>query len=352
VQQYALSGKRVKEIISVLRQSLPKSVIYISDLEANTRIENVNFCEITGLAFDCVKDMFFVPVDPFSESRIINVYNIAVVCKDAYSFYKKIYQYILDNPDFPNIEDYKKSHLRFQLTKENILSDYPEKERIEILDYSFLFDNIGQKSRKERIKDALAIALDSPVINNLQPLKPKNPINRNVPALNAKPKKSKTTDELYSERTIKRRIRDFNDRSNAKGLTCNMTFENSKHLFSFKYCQLTGMKLDRNKNSKHALPNSFTIDRLNRFEGYTVANTIVMCYEANQIKSDLERHNYTENLSQLIRILDETKRRVLNKYKDNSEYKFKTSKLKAPSDLVGSYKDKKKKQLENRFHIA
>lgn len=352
MEEYALSRKRVKEIISVLKQSLPSSVIYISDLEANTRIENINFCEITGLAFDGFKDMFFVPVDPFSDSRIINIYNIAVVCKDAYRFYKKIYQYILDNPDFPNVEDYKNSHLRFQLTKENVLPDYPEKQKIEILDYSFLFSNIGQKSRKERIKEAVATFPDAPVINNLQPPKPKKPIKRNVPALNAKPKKSKTTDELYSERTIRRRIKDFNDRSNAKGLMCNMTFENSKHLFAFKYCQLTGMKLERTKNSKHALPNSFTIDRLNRFEGYTVANTIVMCYEANQIKADLERYNYTENLSQLTRILDETKRRVLNKYKDNSEYKFKTSKLKEPSDIVGSYKDKKKKQLENRFHIS
>jgi hypothetical protein len=352
MSKYTLSRKRVKEITSVLRQSLPSALIYMSELEISNRTENVEFCEISGLAFQDEKDIFFVPVDPFSDNKVINIYNIAIVCREAYRFYKKICQYILENPDFPNIDDYKKSHLRFQLTKENVLKDNLEKEKIEIVDYSFLFANIGMKSSKERIKDVIANSMNMPVINNLQPPKPKKPIKRNVPALNAKPKKAKSKEEFYSERTIKRRISDFQERSIAKGFTCNMTFENSKHLFEIKHCQLTGMELKRCKKSKHALPNSFTIDRLNRFEGYTVANTIVMCYEANQIKSDLERYNYTENLSQLIRILNETKRRVLNKYKDNSEYKFKTSKLKEPSIIIEVYKDKKKKQLENRFHIS
>lgn len=322
------------------------------------KIESIDACQITGRVFVTEQSKYsIIPLKPFS-SDTVNANRVAVVCRSVRKQYHELVEYIIQNPELDNIEKYKESLLRFDLVNDTVKAYYLEKGRgyfFDVPDYSSLFEKYDEKTKseilKEKIKESLksGVVVNNLLIQNLLDRKPRN----NIPV---KPKskkeiKKKKIDSIFTESAIRSKIEKFKLRSKEKGLTCNVTFENSRHLFQRKYCQLTGMLLKSHPSTKFAYPDSFSVDRINRFEGYNVANMIVLCHEANQIKGDLEKFNYTEDISKIKKILKETKARVINKYKDNSEYVFKGNKTRDIDFILKDYIEARKNNNTLQFVI-
>lgn len=119
---------------------------------------------------------------------------------------------------------------------------------------------------------------------------------------------------FYSDRAILRKIEMCKERSKSKGFTSDLTFENSKHLFSVTHCQLTGLPLVKATKTQEDNPFGFSIDRINRFEGYNVSNLLIVAHEVNKIKSKLEWSNYTESVENLREILTQAKDMMLKRH--------------------------------------
>lgn len=288
------------------------------------RVSTATHCEISGIPFVSLDKVYVVPVYLF-DKNIINVNRIILVNRLVRSYYRELYDYILENPNVIDIEQFNKSDARFNIAKEKAFEQYKnhgrdfESENVVIYDnFDHIYERYDTKTKQELININIAISREKESINNLDKKLDNSHIVLHRKNLIQVPNKSGFTDRL-----IKFKIRRCHERSKAKGLTCDVNFENAKHLFEVEYCQLTGMRLDKTelKNGKH-LPNTFTLDRINRFEGYNLHNIAVICHEANDIKSDLERFNYTEDLDRIKEIFKEVRFRVWNKYKGNSSYKF------------------------------
>lgn len=353
--EFILNHQLFNTRFNVLKSDYQNLNIYFDIDDANERLEGVKYCELTGIIFTTSQEIHFAPVKPFENIGITGAYKIAIVCKDAYEFYLNLYKYIIANPDFPDIESYKISHLKFELTKETVLKN-TNKEIVQITNYSHLFSRFELKTKREKLKDIVKKASDV-IVNNLQPLDEKKintyqniNISKKTPGrLIKQAYEEKLEESLFLKRQILYKLSIFRKRSQEKGLSFNMNLKNSEHLFSIKYCQLTGMRLNKADCAGYSLDNSFSIDRINRFEGYTVANVMVMCHAANKIKGKLERFNYLEDLDEIKKILAETKRITIHNYKGKKSCKFDENKVTPIENIINNYIEKKKDQCENRF---
>lgn len=335
--------------LNKLEHDYPELNIFFNADDANERLllNNVYHCEVTGIKFESLNKIFFIPTKPFENVKV-GVYQTALVCKEAYDFYHNLYSYIVNNPELKDIENYKNTLLRFELTKENVLKS-TEKETIEIVEHSRLFSIFDMKTKREKLKEAIKNS-NAPAINNLSPVKDNNVINeqriqtfrnaKNMPGRLAKKsveEKERNKQSLFLIKQVYYKLSTFRKISGEKGLTCNMNYNNSKHFFDVKHCQLTGMVLTKNDFSGTANYNSFSIDRLNRFEGYNTNNIIVMCHFANQMKGRFEKFNYSKDVNELKEILEKTKDYVLNYYKDRKNSPFVESKVVPIDTIIQNY---------------
>lgn len=344
-----ISGKKAAEMLRKFSYTYPEIRCSIAPNEIVKLINQIEFCQISGKVFTNFEGrLYIVPVNPFEE-KVVNIDRIIITCRIAKKFYWTLQDFVKNSSDF-NVQEFLNSQARFQLAKQQTIAHYKEHDLaneydfVNIENYDEIISLAEKETKREILNKKIKENQSTEIINNLNEPKVLRPIIK-TPL----PTKKKKSDKLFSETIIRKKISVYHVRSKRKGLSSDLTYENSHNIFSRRYCQLTGMVLKKYDNVEFAHADSFSIDRLNRFEGYNLANILVMCHEANQIKASLEKFNYTEDIKQLKEILEETKRRVINKFKNNSTYKFRTNKVKSVDDIIKEYLDKKKEQKVNRF---
>ena len=350
MNDFIFSPENILPKLNKLELDYPDLNNFFNADDVNERLlilNNIYHCEITGIKFESLNDIFFIPTKPFENVKV-GAYQTALVCEEAYIFYRNLYNYIIEHPELQNIEKYKTTLLRFQLTKDNVLTN-SEKEKIEVLEHSYLFSIFDMKTKREKLKDAIKNS-NSPVINNLSPVENKKIISeqkiknfknpKEMPGRLAKisvEEKERDKISLFLVKQVYYKLSTFRKISEEKGFTCNMNYNNSKHFFEVKHCQLTGMTLTKNDFSGPANRNSFSIDRINRFEGYNTNNVIVMCHFANQMKGHFEQFNYSKDVNELKEILERTKDYVLNYYKNKKKSPFVESKVIPIDTIIQNY---------------
>lgn len=315
-----------QKIILRFEKNFPNLKNNLNGRDLSLRLNGVTHCEISGIPFSSLDRVYPVPIYILDEN-IINANRIILVNRVIKLTYCEIYNYIEQNPHEINVSDFNKSNARFTLSKEQAFQIYKDNDIIDPKNlfihenFDHIFERYETKTKQELININILASREKEIINNLdKKLDNSHFILHRTNALPIAPAKK----VCFSKKQILSKIKRCHERSKSKGLTCDMTYENSKHLFEIEYCQITGMKLNKseNKNGKN-LPDTFTLDRINRFEGYNIHNIAVICHEANDIKGKLEKFNYTEDTQKIKKILEETRFRIQNKYKGNSSYGFK-----------------------------
>lgn len=274
------------------------------------RIMNIQHCEMTGIKFNSKKRIYPICINPF-EDRIIGINQIALVIRAYRGQYFEICNHISDNIESPKMKAYIESDMRFQLAKNLTIKSLEDMHQpFEIGEHP----DISEFIAKNKIKNSREIMLMN--INNLSE-KSNNGYTKNYVKMDEPVAQ-------FSEQLIRHKIQRCIQKSKMKGLTSDITFENSAHLFHRHHCQLTGMRLQKSGYTKdNQKPETFTLDRINRFEGYNVSNMIVLCYAANQMKSKLEQFNYSEDIDKIIEILETIKTQIYQKYEGKKHFKRK-----------------------------
>lgn len=351
-----ISGKRASDMLRKLSYSYPKIRHNIAPHEILKLVNKLDHCQISGKVFiDMERELYIVPVNPFEE-KVVNVDRIIIACRIAKKFYWNLQDFVRHNSDF-TFSEFLNSQARFQLSKQQTIEHYQKHDPsgvhsfVDIGNYDEIISLAEKPTSKEKLNEKIKANPSPETINNLASIKPLRPIIRTPSVPKAKKKKA-NSDTLFSETIIRKKISVYHTRSKIKGFSSDLTYENSRDIFCRRYCQLTGMLLKKYDHVKFAPSDSFSIDRINRFEGYNRANILVMCHEANQIKAALEKFNYTENIKQLKEILEETKRRVFHKFKDDPNYQFRINKVKSVDEIIKEYLKKKKEQTVNRFVLS
>lgn len=301
------------------------------------RISDLNFCEITGLKFTRKKNIYPICINPFEE-RIIGANQIALVVRDYRTKYFKICNHISDNIGSPEMKSYIDSDMRFQLAKELSIKYLQSKTQSLEFGHHPHISELIQKSKIKNSKEIMLMNIKNPVV--------KNSIETSYQKFYSK--EIKPFDE-FSEDLVRHKIQRCIQKSHMKGLTSDITFENSTLLFHRHHCQLTGMRLKKLGHTKDTQsPNTFTIDRINRFEGYNISNMIVLCYAANQMKSKLEKFNYSEDIDNIIEFLETIKKQIYKTYKGKFEFKLKKA---LPVEKILENYIKSKNEPQKRCHF-
>lgn len=345
-----ISGKKAAEMLRKFSYTYPQIRCSIQPNEIVKLINKIEFCQISGKVFPNFEGrLYIVPVNPFEE-KVVNIDRIIITCRIAKKFYWTLQDFVKYSSDF-NIDEFLSSQARFQVAKQQTIAHYKEHnlaneyDFVNIENYDEIISLAEKPTSREKLNEQIKANPSSETINNLASIKPLRPIIK-TPSVPKGKKKKASSDTLFSETIIRKKISVYHTRSKIKGFSSDLTYENSRDIFCRRYCQLTGMLLKKYDHVKFAPSDSFSIDRINRFEGYNRANILVMCHEANQIKAALEKFNYTENIKQLKEILEETKRRVFHKFKDDPNYQFRINKVKSVDEIIKEYlKKKKNKQL-------
>ena len=74
----------------------------------------------------------------------------------------------------------------------------------------------------------------------------------------------------------------------------NLTLSDVKRLLKKKVCHYTGIPVGTSSDKTH--PQQITFDRVDATLGYTKANVVICCHQANQFKNTIE-HEFTDVLS-------------------------------------------------------
>lgn len=279
-----------------------------------SKLNDIQHCQISGLLLNKHKT-YLIPLIPFEYNLLFTIERVAFVCKEVKVFFRSVFEYIIQNPDIKDCENFKNMNLIFKTTANSV------KERYINHPNNSLFLNIDNYD--ELLKKAYTKTSDDLRRYNIQNIQNKSQNNFELIPSQKISKKREFISQVFPESIIKYKIRKCAERSHIKGLTCNMNMENTVDIFSRTHCALTGVFLDKGPNNSVPLPNTFSIDRINRFEGYNIHNIMVICHEANKIKGNLERNNYSEDPAEIKRILQETKKLFFKEYKNNPDYQFK-----------------------------
>lgn len=317
-----------------LKGAFPHLRIDFDIYDVEKRISGVTHCEVSGVSFSNPALIRLVPLNPFN-NKSLSIYRIAVVSHHVLNAFKDIYLYVQQHSATTNFDTFINTLQYFEIAKNATLKRFIHKKDVHIvpkalLDYAFLLKDFDNVSTKEAVKNSIDNK-NAVVLNNLN--------ERSL--LLSKP-------IYFSKRSKEVKLAHLKERSLNKGLNFNLTLENAEYLFNIRYCQLTGMLLTKRKPGLD-LPHYYSIDRINRFEGYTLANSLVLCHEANQIKGKLERFNYTESIENLRYILSETKHRVLNKYQHDNTVCFDEQKAISIDEIIQHYTTLKQQQTHTRF---
>lgn len=298
------------------------------------KLDKIKYCQISGRIFRSSNksDIYIAPILPFNHKMLVTIERVAFICKDAKRFYRKIFEYIIENPNSENTEQFRDMKLIFNTTRnvaieknnnktKNEQSDFTD----EPLDYEQLIAKASIKTSNDLRRQNLSIIRKEIE----EPFKLVNSRFQNIEI------------DVFPESVIRFKIRRCQQRSLDKGLSCNMTFENTKDIFLATHCALTGMLLDKGPNNSEPKVNTFSIDRINRFEGYNIHNIMVLCHEANKIKGNLEKRNYSESIEQITNILQKTKKLVIEQHQRNPNLQF--TKSKKINKIIADYESRKQK---------
>jgi hypothetical protein len=75
--------------------------------------------------------------------------------------------------------------------------------------------------------------------------------------------------------------------SKARKIPFELTIDQMRELWKVDTCAYTGLKLTHATEAKQK-PTDFTLERVDCSKGYTMENTIVVCYAANAVKAAIE----------------------------------------------------------------
>lgn len=283
----------IRVIVAQMKRRYPDLVVDIIEKEVLARITDLNFCEVTGFKLNHLDGVQLMPIDPYTKETV-NINQVLLVHQQTWECWKELHKIIKETPDFIKADDYAAQLSLVQKTirtksKPSNLS--PEPMAIEPL-----------VSRSLIIPERI-INLQNREANLEQFAKPLVDLSAHV-----------RKHSFYSPRAIQRKIASCKERSKEKGLTCDLTFENAQHLFYVTHCQLTGLPLVKATKKQEDNPFGFSMDRINRFEGYNVSNLLIVAHEVNKIKSKLEWANYTESVENLREILTQTKEIMLKRH--------------------------------------
>ena len=260
-----------------------------------TKINGHFYCELTGLKFNDIGCVFLIPVNPYT-TDVVSINQLLIVHQQTVNFWFELHKIMKTTPEFLDINDIKAQlslihdTMRAKTKPANLTPDVIDIE-------SIILRSLLTPERIVHISQRLADTAKS-----------------HTPLPIFKPSDFVRKASFYSDRAILRKIDMCKERSKAKGFTSDLTFENSKHLFNVTHCQLTGLPLVKATKTQEDNPFGFSIDRINRFEGYNVSNMLIVAHEVNKIKSKLEWSNYTESVENLREILTQAKDMMLKRH--------------------------------------
>lgn len=260
-----------------------------------THLNGQSYCEVTGLKFNDMGNVFLIPANPYT-TDVVSINQVLIVHQQTVNFWFELHKIMKESPEFMDVNDTKSQLSLIHDTiraKSKITSLTPE-----VIDHMTLIERtLVTPERIIHISQRLA-----------------EPSKNHTPLPVFKPSDFIRKASFYSDRAILRKIEMCKERSKSKGFTSDLTFENSKHLFNVTHCQLTGLPLVKATKTQEDNPFGFSIDRINRFEGYNVSNLLIVAHEVNKIKSKLEWSNYTESVDNLREILTQTKDMMLKRH--------------------------------------
>lgn len=291
----------LRSLIGRVKRYYPQLTFDLTDREVLDRIHATasgehSYCEVTGYKFNDMGNLFLIPINPHIKG-IVSINQILVVHQQTVNFWFELHKIIKDTPEFMDVND---SQAQLVLVHDALRAKVKTTSLSPAaVNHALLIERsqvtperiINLKHNQEASKDA--------------PLAP-------LPVFKASNFVRKPC--FYSDRAIQRKIDMCKERSTSKGFTSDLTFENTKHLFHVTHCQLTGLPLVKATKTQEDNPFGFSIDRINRFEGYNVSNMLIVAHEVNKIKSKLEWSNYTESVENLREILTKTKDIMLKRH--------------------------------------
>lgn len=291
-------SNNVRSIIGRVKRSYPQIKFDLLEREVLTRIkasclDNIGYCEVTGFKFNDMGNVFIVPINPYS-TDIVSINQVLIVHQQTVNFWFELHKIMKESPEFLDVNDIKS---QLSLIHDTIRAKYKKTSlSADVINHTALLER--SLIIPERIVN-LQNRLASSAVDTTPIFKVSNHVRKA---------------SFYSPRAILRKIEICKERSNSKGFTSDLTFENSKHLFNVTHCQLTGLALVKSTKTQEDNPFGFSIDRINRFEGYNVSNLLIVAHEVNKIKSKLEWSNYTESVENLRDILTQTKEIMLKRH--------------------------------------
>lgn len=260
-----------------------------------TELDGTFYCEVTGLKFNDMGNVFLIPVNPYT-TDVVSVNQVLIVHQQTVNFWFELHKMMKATPDFIDVNDIKAQLTLIHDTMRPTIK--PKSLTPNPVNHDVLISrSLVTPERIVHISQRL-----------IEPATPRTPL----PVF--KPSDFVRKASFYSDRAILRKIEMCKERSKSKGFTSDLTFENSKHLFSVTHCQLTGLPLVKATKTQEDNPFGFSIDRINRFEGYNLSNLLIVAHEVNKIKSKLEWSNYTESVENLREILTQAKDMMLKRH--------------------------------------
>jgi len=283
----------IRVIVARMKRRYPDLVVDIIEKEVISRLKDLDYCEVTGFKIGHLDGVFLIPINPNSKETI-SINQVLLVHQQTWECWNELHKIMKESPDFIDVDNYQAQLELVQKTiraksKPSNLS--PEPMAIESL-----------VSRSLVLPERI-INLQNREANIEQFSKPLVDLSVHI-----------RKHSFYSPRAIQRKIASCKERSKEKGLTCDLTFENAQHLFYVTHCQLTGLPLVKATKKQEDNPFGFSMDRINRFEGYNLSNLLIVAHEVNKIKSKLEWANYTESVENLREILTQTKEIMLKRH--------------------------------------
>lgn len=291
----------LRSLIGRVKRYYPQLTFDLTDREVLDRIHATasgehSYCEVTGYKFNDMGNVFIIPINP-NATGIVSINQILVVHQQTVNFWFELHKIIKETPSFMDVNN---SQAQLLLVHDAL--------RAKVKESSLAPDAVNHTALIER-----ALVTPERIIH----LKHNQEAPKDVPVAPLPVFKASNFVRkpcFYSDRAIQRKIDMCKERSTSKGFTSDLTFENTKHLFHVTHCQLTGLPLVKATKNQEDNPFGFSIDRINRFEGYNVSNMLIVAHEVNKIKSKLEWSNYTESVENLREILTKTKDIMLKRH--------------------------------------
>lgn len=283
----------IRVIMAQMKRRYPELAVDIIEKEVVSRLTDLTCCEVTGFKIEHLEGVQLIPINPYAKDTV-NINQVLVVHQQTWECWKELHKIIKETPDFINVDDYAAQLSLVQKTirtKSNPSNLSPEPMVMEPLVNRSLI--LPERIINLQNREANLAAFSKPILDLSVHIRKKS---------------------FYSPRAIQRKIASCKERSKEKGLTCDLTFENAQHLFYVTHCQLTGLPLVKSTKKQEDNPFGFSMDRINRFEGYNVSNLLIVAHEVNKIKSKLEWANYTESVDNLREILTQTKEIMLKRH--------------------------------------